>query len=245
MCVSIVVFSTADSQHQLREVLKTVLACPRHCLLDIGPLWFIFTTGFLVTHNVCFLLMCFPCLSPDNSRDIQRDVVLQVQGVQQSLPDQQLDIEALDKLVEEVRDHTTMQQARATLVDTNHAMTEASMKVLKDIADDRIDRFGCQEPQLVQNPLSEDNVYVDVVVVVCRHHRRPHWWWASVVIVVLEQSFFFLCCSWCYFVMASRFLTKFVFLCLVNVPATCSSSPMQETFWTTSRNQNPQFPKPK
>ena len=76
--------------------------------------------------------------------------MLQLHGVQQKPPEQPLNLEALDKLVHEVTDHSTLHGARDLLAGSQDALKEASMKVLRDIAADRIKRFGCQEPELVK-----------------------------------------------------------------------------------------------
>ncbi len=68
-----------------------------------------------------------------------------------------LHTQELDKLVSTVLDHSVIDGARGLLASTVATMQDASMQVLRDIAGDRIDRFGCQEPGLVQNPLSKQN----------------------------------------------------------------------------------------
>lgn len=93
-------------------------------------------------------------------REVEQDPVLYAQGVQQSIPVKPLNLEALDQLVSEITDHTAIQKARQNVVHTNATMTQAAMGVLRNIATDRIDRFGCQEPDLVKMPFNKDNEYV-------------------------------------------------------------------------------------
>eukprot|EP00750_Incisomonas_marina_P001760 INCI11632.1.p1 GENE.INCI11632.1~~INCI11632.1.p1 ORF type:complete len:413 (-),score=76.76 INCI11632.1:1692-2930(-) len=89
------------------------------------------------------------------------DPGLQIQGTQQKAPEEPLNLEELDKLVDEVSDHSMIDGARKTLAHTQNTMEDASMQVLRDIAADRIDRFGCQEPGLVQMPLNKNNPYTN------------------------------------------------------------------------------------
>ena len=62
-----------------------------------------------------------------------------------------MDFDSLQNLVGEIKDQDRIERARERIRGCNTRMQASSMKVLRQIAEDRIAKYGCQEPGLVSD----------------------------------------------------------------------------------------------
>lgn len=141
------------SQEKKKTKQKKKRHKPKRLSITLGkPAWDT-TRDFVKWQNKVFKAELdkqqFDPLAEPLEREILNATVLRIRGSKVEKPESTLNYDTLQILIGDIKNQERIERARSRIRGANAEMQTASMDVLKQIANDRIAKFGCQEPGLV------------------------------------------------------------------------------------------------